>query len=716
MSQPVVKPEYVNRVQELAQKNGVSTTYWDWHGNLCEVAPETLVLALRALGNKISLEPDAAELDNLLRGHEEEIWLTTLPACTIKREGNWQELHVHVPSGESLWVEIILEDGHRTHLNQIENWDPDRPVHDQWRGRASFALEQWIPTGYHTLVAHLGNGQSYSSHLIVVPNRIDPPALHQRAQQWGVSSQLYSVRSQNAWGMGDAKVLAELNEEFGKLGADFHLVNPMHSASPVTPIQPSPYLPVTRQFLNPLYIYPESIAEYAGLTAAEKAKVERLHKASQVEVKDHEGLVNRDAAWTAKVDALRLIFAVTRTAQREAEFEAYIEKAGLGLSRYATWCVLAETYGKEFPADLASAHARGVAEFAASHTAEIRFHMWCQWIISQQLDEAQRRALDAGMGIGVMSDLAVGVDPEGSEVWSNPEMFASGMTVGAPPDMYSQLGQNWSQPPWNPRALAASGYAPLRSMIRAAVAHAGAVRIDHILGLFRLWWIPEGKTANFGCYIAYEHEAMVGVLLLEAQRAGTVVIGEDLGTVEPWVRGYLNDRGILGTSILWFEREDDNSPMHADHYRVNCMSAVNTHDLPPTVGYLRGVQTTLRDELGLLVEPVEDVRAADKAELDAMLDRLHEYGMMPNDKRDDEQAVIDGLYRYIARTDSKLLCVSLVDMVGDARPQNLPGTYREYPNWEVPLTDSNGDEVLVEDLGKMDLARFAQIMNEGVGK
>ncbi|MCS4484923.1 4-alpha-glucanotransferase [Gleimia sp. 6138-11-ORH1] len=716
MSQPIVSPETVNRIQELAQKNGISTTYWDWHGNRCEVSAETLILALRALGNSISLSPDAAQMDTLLRAADDETWLTTLPACTIKREGNWQELHVHVPAGQSVWVKILLEDGAEAYLNQIDNWDADREVAGQWRGRASFALEQWIPTGYHKVVAHVGDGEVTEAHLIVVPNRIEPPALQKRAQQWGVSSQLYSVRSASSWGMGDTQVLAELNRKFGALGADFHLVNPMHAASPATPIEPSPYLPVTRQFLNPLYIHPQDIAEYQLVSPAGKLRIENLLEASRTEKAGLPGLISRDNSWTAKVTALREIFSLGLSAQRESQFKQYVQREAEGLERFATWCALVEVYGEELPAELDSVNAPGVATFAQAHAEEIRFHQWCQWIIAQQLETAQQAALQAGMSIGIMSDLAVGVHPDGSEVWSNPDLFATGMEVGAPPDMYSQLGQNWSQPPWNPRALAKVGYAPLRRMIQAAVAHAGAVRIDHILGLFRLWWIPSGQTANYGCYVYYDHEAMVGVLALEAQRAGTVVIGEDLGTVEPWVRGYLSDRGILGTSILWFEKEDDGSPMHADHYRVNCMSAVNTHDLPPTVGYLRGVQTTLREQLGLLVEPIEQVRAADKAELDAMLDRLHEYGMMPVDKRDDEQTVVEGLYRYIARTDSKLLAVSLVDMVGDARPQNLPGTDREYPNWDVPLTDSTGEEVLVEDLASHDLQRFAQIMNEGVGK
>lgn len=716
MSEPFVLPELVNRVQELAQKYGVSTTFWDWHGNLCEVSAETLVLVLRALCVELSLSPTAAELDAALRKADEETWLTVLPDCIIKRQGNWQELHVHVPAGESVQVEIFFEGGDTATLKQVDNWDADREVSGQWRGRASFALEQWLPLGYHRLVANLGDGTTFKSHLIVVPNRIDPPALQRSPQQWGVSSQLYSVRSESAWGMGDTEVLAELNKCFGALGADFHLVNPMHCASPVLPVEPSPYLPVTRQFLNPLYIHPESIPEFAELNTREKLQVATLHETSQEAAAGEPARIDRDTSWRAKVAALRIIFEAPLSESREKDLDTFIKKSGKTLEHFATWCVLAEKYGRNFPTAYADVQSPEVATFIAEHPREILFHQWCQWIIAQQLAAAQQTALTAGMSIGIMSDLAVGVDPLGSEVWSNPGLFAFGMEVGAPPDMYSQLGQNWSQPPWNPRALALAGYQPLRRMIQAAVAHAGAVRIDHILGLFRLWWIPAGKTANFGCYVNYDHEAMVGVLLLEAQRAGTVVIGEDLGTVEPWVRGYLNERGILGTSILWFEREDDDSPLHADHYRLDCMSAVNTHDLPPTVGYLRGVHTDLKAELGLLVDSLESVKAADRAEQENMFARLEEYGLLSSEQRDDEQAIVDALYQYIARTPSRLLAVSLVDMVGDTRPQNLPGTYRIYPNWEVPLADSMGKEVVVETLGDYDLARFAQRMNEGVAK
>ena len=328
---------------------------------------------------------------------------------------------------------------------------------------------------------------------------------------------------------------------------------------------------------------------------------------------------------------------------------------------------------------------------------EIEFWQWCQWIVFDQLIRAQESAHRLGMDMGIMSDLAVGVHSLGSEIWSMPEIFAPGMSVGAPPDMYSQQGQNWSQPPWSPRGLAKAGYAPLRDMLRSVLSYSGAVRIDHILGLFRLWWIPEGMEASAGAYVSYDHEAMVGIVLLEAQRAGAVVIGEDLGTVEPWVRGYLNDRGILGTSVLWFEKEGSGWPLWPDHYRRSCLAAVTTHDLPPTLGYLEGVHTQLRNRLGLLVEDLDQVLEADRVERERMVSRLNEGGFIHNEEPSEEELVM-GFHAYLAASPALLLAVSLVDAVGEKAPQNLPGTSDQYPNWCIPLHGSDGEEAHIEDL------------------
>jgi 4-alpha-glucanotransferase len=278
------------------------------------------------------------------------------------------------------------------------------------------------------------------------------------------------------------------------------------------------------------------------------------------------------------------------------------------------------------------------------------------------------------------------------------DVLALGVTAGAPPDEFNQLGQDWSQPPWRPDALADQAYEPFRSLVNAAFRHAGGVRIDHIIGLFRLWWIPNGSPPTKGTYVHYDHEAMIGIVALEAHRAGAVVVGEDLGTVEPWVRDYLGERGVFGTSILWFEsnRDDGGGPLPAERWREYCLSAVTTHDLPPTPGYLAGEHVRLRDRLGLLTRSAADELAADRAQQAAWLDELRRVGCLGADAGVDQ--ITAALYRYLGRTPSRLLALSLADAVGDLRTQNQPGTTDEYPNWRVPLRGPDGRKLLLEDV------------------
>jgi 4-alpha-glucanotransferase len=338
-----------------------------------------------------------------------------------------------------------------------------------------------------------------------------------------------------------------------------------------------------------------------------------------------------------------------------------------------------------------------VAEFAAAHPDAVDFHRWLQWQLDDQLAATQTTAQSAGMRLGVMHDLAVGVDPNGADAWALQDVLALGVTAGAPPDEFNQLGQDWSQPPWRPDELVKQGYAPFRALVNAAFKHAGGVRIDHIIGLFRLWWIPKGSKPTEGTYVRYDHDAMIGIVALEAQRAGAVVVGEDLGTVEPWVRDYLRERGVFGTSILWFEADRDDRPLPAEQWREYCLSSVTTHDLPPTAGYLAGEHVRLRDELGLLARPADEELAADRAQQAAWLDELRRVGLL-GDSGEDVDEVVLALYRYLGRTPSRLLALSLADAVGDIRTQNQPGTSDEYPNWRIPLTGPDGAKLLLEDV------------------
>ena len=683
----------IEKLRELAETVGVSTGFWDWYGNWKHVEDASLIAVLNSLGFSLSFDPSEAEINEAFRRNEDFAWAAPLPPTTVCRQGNEAEIPVHVPHGMGVWCHVETEEGYHHELEQLDRPIPPRMVDGNLVGRATFKIPNWLPQGWHRIVARHEDGSECSSTLIVFPQRLSC-RLDDGHKRWGVAAQLYSTRSSGSWGMGDTQDLADLTAIVARDGANFLQVNPLHAPQPCFPQETSPYLPVSRRWASPLYIRPEAIDEYARMDGKERGVITRYAHASR----SQEDIIDRDLSWKSKLKALRKIFEIPRSITRQAQFEHFCAEGGESLENFALWSALVFENGDiELPAPYASINAPEVEQARQRLAGEIEFWQWCQWIVFDQLIRAQESAHRLGMDMGIMSDLAVGVHSLGSEIWSMPEIFAPGMSVGAPPDMYSQQGQNWSQPPWSPRGLAKAGYAPLRDMLRSVLSYSGAVRIDHILGLFRLWWIPEGMEASAGAYVSYDHEAMVGIVLLEAQRAGAVVIGEDLGTVEPWVRGYLNDRGILGTSVLWFEKEGSGWPLWPDHYRRSCLAAVTTHDLPPTLGYLEGVHTQLRNRLGLLVEDLYQVLEADRVERERMVSRLNEGGFIHNEEPSEEELVM-GFHAYLAASPALLLAVSLVDAVGEKAPQNLPGTSDQYPNWCIPLHGSDGEEAHIEDL------------------
>ena len=689
----MVNQSVTEKLRELAETVGVSTGFWDWYGNWKHVEDASLIAVLNSLGFSLSFDPSEAEINEAFRRNEDFAWAAPLPPTTVCRQGNEAEIPVHVPHGMGVWCHVETEDGYHHELEQLDRPIPPRMVDGNLVGRATFKIPNWLPQGWHRIVARHEDGSECSSTLIVVPQRLSC-RLDDGHKRWGVAAQLYSTRSSGSWGMGDTQDLADLTAIVARDGANFLQVNPLHAPQPCFPQETSPYLPVSRRWASPLYIRPEAIDEYARMDGKERGVITRYAHASR----SQEDIIDRDLSWKSKLKALRKIFEIPRSITRQAQFEHFCAEGGESLENFALWSALVFENGDiELPTPYASINAPEVEQARQRLAGEIEFWQWCQWIVFDQLIRAQESAHRLGMDMGIMSDLAVGVHSLGSEIWSMPEIFAPGMSVGAPPDMYSQQGQNWSQPPWSPRGLAKAGYAPLRDMLRSVLSYSGAVRIDHILGLFRLWWIPEGMEASAGAYVSYDHEAMVGIVLLEAQRAGAVVIGEDLGTVEPWVRGYLNDRGILGTSVLWFEKEGSGWPLWPDHYRRSCLAAVTTHDLPPTLGYLEGVHTQLRNRLGLLVEDLDQVLEADRVERERMVSRLIEGGFIHNEEPSEEELVM-GFHAYLAASPALLLAVSLVDAVGEKAPQNLPGTSDQYPNWCIPLHGSDGEEAHIEDL------------------
>lgn len=698
---------------ELAEHFGIATEFWDWKGRHTQISAQTVIAVLRSLEVDASTpEAAAAALEDL----RNKPWRRALPPCVVLEEGQPGWVDVHVTAGADAALTIRLENGSTIVAQQGTNDAPDREVDGRWIGEATFLLPSDLPLGYHRLVLRSQDAEVEST-LIVTPSFLGLPRSMNDKRIWGYASQLYSVRSPQSWGVGDLSDLADLavwsaTQQY----AGYVLVNPLHAAQPTVPLEPSPYLPTSRMYVNPLYIRPEAIAEYATLDKQGRKLIAKLHEALAEQL-DGVDEIRRNESWSAKVQALEIIHAAGLAPARRMAFDHFVRREGRQLRDFATWCALYEVNGPDWrtwPVELQRPTSPEVAAFAKANRGRIEFYMWLQWIAETQLSATQSAARDAGMPVGIISDLAVGVNASGAETWMLSDVFAQGCTVGAPPDAFNQMGQDWGQPPWRPDRLADLGYAPFRQMVQGVLRHAGGLRVDHIIGLFRLWWVPAGGSAREGTYVRYDHDALIGILALEAHRSQALVVGEDLGTVQPWVRDYLSRRGILGTSVMWFENGDDGLPLAPEHWREYAMSSVTTHDLPPTAGYLAGDHIRLRDKLGMLTEGLEEELAHGRAEQQAMLDALVAHGALSQADADarNVEAIVLAMHRMLTWTPSKVLNAALVDAVGDRRTQNQPGTIDEYPNWRVPLSGPEGAPILLDDVYASERAnRLAAVMN-----
>jgi 4-alpha-glucanotransferase len=513
--------------------------------------------------------------------------------------------------------------------------------------------------------------------------------------------------------MGDYADLAELAGWSGEQGAGLLLVNPLHAAAPVAPVQNSPYFPASRRFSSPLYLRPERLPEYAAATDEVRAGVDAL--AAGVPAGER---IDRDAVWAAKSAALELLFpfAVERSGSQ----------AAAGLTGFATWSALVERHGPDFrvwPQELRNPNGAAVVAASEELAERVAYHRWLQQCCVEQLVAAQDAASRAGMTVGIVHDLAVGVDPGGADAWALRDELAASFSIGAPPDSFNQQGQDWGLPPWRPDRLAETGYEPIREIVRAVLRTGGGLRIDHILGLFRLWWVPEGCSPAEGTYVSYDADALLGILALEAERAGALVVGEDLGTVPPTVRTKLSERAVLGSTVVWFERDDDGHLIAPQQWRASAVASVTTHDLPTAAGFLTGDHVRVRGELGLLSDPAAEERNATRERLE-MLQLLVSEGLLTPAQATlataDSQELADqivALHELLGLSPSRVLLASLSDAVGDLRQPNMPGTVDEYPNWRLPVADRRGRMLSRDELcASAGTSRLAAVMRAAVDR
>jgi 4-alpha-glucanotransferase len=520
-------------------------------------------------------------------------------------------------------------------------------------------------------------------------------------RSWGFAVQLYSLRSRDSWGHGDLRDLAELATWSARdLGAGFVLINPLHAAEPLPPVSTSPYLPMSRRWVSPLYLRIEDIPEYKDLSYSERKRLTQLSQPLREAAQTAE-LIDRDAVWTAKREALEMLRKVPLSDARQASFAEFVARHGRGLEDWAAWCALAEVHGpdyRDWPEHLRDPRSAEAEVRRGDLAVQAEFHTWVQWLVASQVAAAQEAARSAGMSVGIIADLAIGAHPGGADAWAGQEFFAQGFTVGAPPDAFNQRGQDWGLPPMHPRALAAAGYRPLADLVDANLALGGGLRIDHVMGLSRLWWIPAGAPPTEGAYVYYDAPGTLGTLAAAAAATGSVVIGEDLGTVEPWLRETLAARGVLGTQMLWFERGWSDEPLAPQWWRKNSLVTVSTHDLPPAAAFLSGSQVTDRVELGLLTRSEAEERAEADRTVNDWIGALVGEGLLPAGRRPSADEFTVALYAYLAKTPAQLIGVNLAEAAGETRSQNMPGTSDEYPNWKLPLCGPDGTPVFLEDL------------------
>lgn len=679
-----------DQLARLAGMHGVAVEYWDQAGVHHSVAPQTVIAVLAGLGIQADTPQDVAAA---LAAAELADWRRVLPPVYVHRQSRTGRIWVHVPHGSPVTCHLVWEDGSgAVPAVQVDHLVPPVDVDGVLIGEAAFEIPPDMVPGYHQFQARTPDGEVHVCPLVVVPDRLAPAA-----PGWGLMVQLYSARSSRSWGMGDLGDLAALVTATAAADGDFVLVNPMHAASPVPPLEPSPYLPMTRRFSHPIYLDLAPLIRSAGLTSADLNRLAALRDG----VADTSDRLDWDASWTAKRAALAILYG---NSQPDQGFTEFVHTQGVALQDFALWCALADEYGprwQEWPQALRDVNSGAVTTEFARLEDQVLFHSWLQYQLAQQMASVQSLAREEGMRIGIIHDLAVGVHADGADTWRLGRLLAADVSVGAPPDMYNQRGQDWAQPPWQPEALASVAFAPYRDMLRAVLGHAGGIRVDHILGLYRQWWIPDGMAPADGTYVSMDHEAMVGILVLEAWRVGAVVIGEDLGTVADWIRTDMAERGILGTGVAWFERLDG-TIRPPEWWRADALASVTVHDLPPTAGYLTGEHIGLRDDLGLLSESRQQAVAEHRAEIGQWREFLVERGFLA-ESDDDAGSFVVAMHRCLAASPAVLLGVSLPDLVGDVRPQNQPGTHREYPNWCMPIADAGGSPADIDDLIAGDL-------------
>jgi 4-alpha-glucanotransferase len=713
----------IGRVGELY---GIDPSYTDFWGKRRRVPEATERALLEAIG--VAVNSDRAIADSL-REAEARPWRRMLAPVRVIAVPEPLEVTFTLPAGLGGatvdWT--LIEEGGEAHEGRLTPDDLpaaataeiDGEIYCRWRMRLPFGL----PIGYHQLtMAVRGSPARGALRLIVAPGRCHAPARGERL--WGLSAQLYGVRSARNWGLGDFTDLAELAEQAAALGAGAVGVNPLHALFPADPNHISPYSPSSRLFLNLLYLDPEAVPDLGASPAAqallgEPGFIGELERARTAE------LVDYPAVWRLKLPVLEQSFEAFRShhlasmTERARAFLAFKAEMGAPLLRQAVFDALHEHVlqftgawsWQHWPEPYRRPDSPEVAAFATEHRDRIELFTYLQWLADQQLAAVQARARAAGMPIGLYQDIAVAVNPASAMTWANPSISLSGVSAGAPPDWFNPNGQNWVLAPLSPVGLRENAYEVFAATLRHNMRRPGAVRIDHVMGLKRLFWIPDGASPAEGAYVRYPFDDLVRIIALESQRHRCLVIGEDLGTVPRGFRPAMQRAGLMSCRVLYFERGEDGAFLPPPAYPRQALVSASTHDLPTLKGYWTSRDVRWRE----LLRRFPDEAALSEARLERKRDRvlllraLERAGLLPAGVDPDappeepSDALIVAIHRYLAETPGYLLMVQLEDALGEEEQPNLPGT-DEHPNWRRKLGRSLqefADEPLVQQLAEV---------------
>ncbi len=719
---------YEDALARAAEECGVYRDYYDIFHKRHEVSPEVRAGILKALGWDVS---SAQALDEERRRRLERALASALPKTTvISRSSANVAVTLRDFAEGSLCFEITLEDGQHVagslEVNQLQFL---REIHldgRRWITRR-LSLPAEVPLGYHRLRLSLNGESTGETNLIVCPDRAYiPERLANGGRTAGLNIALYGLRSERNWGCGDFTDLrALINWALNEGGFSFIGVNPLHALHNRAPYNTSPYLPLSMFYKNLIYIDIERVPEFQHSTCTQSVfhspriqrEIQRLRHTISVEYEAVDRLKRR---------FLKLLFRSLRKPEaqdpaRMKAFRDFCEREGDLLEKFALFCALNEVLHKQdrscwtwqhWSNDYHSPDSEACRRFAQEHRPTIDFYKYVQFVIEEQLAETQNHAREAGMPIGLYHDLAVATDKCGSDLWAHGGFYVNGCRVGSPPDDFSPNGQDWAFPPPNPQSHEQDGYRLYRESIRKIVRHGGALRIDHVMRLFRLFWIPDGFSASQGMYVGDNAEDLLRILALESVRSQNVIIGEDLGTVTDEMREALARFGILSYRLFYFEKRKDGSFKRGHEYPRQALVASATHDLPTIAGFWTYRDIEARKAAGLADEAGYRNQLLDRnREKQEMLNLLHEQGLVAADYPREASQVpeLDGslhnaVIGFLAQVPSMIMLLNQEDLTKETEQQNLPGSTAQYPNWQRKM------KIRIEDLRSAEFAPYAAMV------